>query len=91
MLNFYRQANEAFTLCRRTGYPKFNSSLLPREPVADLLPRRWWLFDPGAANHKNWIAAQTEQGFTPSDYTPLILSKERLWFDKPSPEYGMGN
>lgn len=91
LLNFYKSANEAFTLVRRTGYPKFNSTLLPREVVADVRPRRWWLFDPGAINHKNWAAAITEQGFTPNAFTEAILHSERLWFDKNSPDYGMGN
>src|SRR5690606_1938330 len=40
LFNFYRDPNEAFTLARRTGYPKFNSSLLARETMSDVLPRR---------------------------------------------------
>ncbi len=91
LLNFYREPNEAFTLARRTGYPKFNSTLLARETVNDVLPRRWWTTDPGQVNHDNWSAAMTEQGFTPNDFTIAKLNAERIWFDKNSPDYGKGN
>lgn len=91
LLNFYREPNEAFTLARRTGYPKFNSTLLARETVSDVLPRRWWTTDPGQVNHANWAAAMTEQGFTPNDFTISKLNSERIWFDKKSPDYGKGN
>lgn len=91
LLNFYRDPNEAFTLARRTGYPKFNSTLLAREAISDVLPRRWWTLDPGQVNSANWNAAMTEQGFTPNDFTVSKLNTERIWFDKKSPDYGKGN
>ncbi len=91
LFNFYREPNEAFTLIRRTGYPKFNSTLLAREPISDVLPRRWWTLDPGQVNRANWTAAMTEQGFTPNDFTINKLNTERIWFDKKSPDYGRGN
>ena len=91
LLNFYRDPNEAFTLARRTGYPKFNSTLLARETISDVLPRRWWTLDPGEVNRANWNAAMTEQGFTPNDFTVIKLNTERIWFDKKSPDYGQGN
>lgn len=91
LFNYYRDPNEAFTLARRTGYPKFNSTLLAREPIADILPRRWWLLDPGQVNTTNWAAAMTDQGFTPNDFTIEKLNTERIWFDKTSPDYGQGN
>lgn len=91
LLNFYREPNEAFTLIRRTGYPKFNSTLLAREVVSDVLPRRWWRLDPGQVNSANWAAAMAEQGFTPNDFTISKLNSERVWFDKKSPAYGNGN
>lgn len=91
LLNFYREPNEAFTLARRTGYPKTNSTLLAREPISDVLPRRWWTLDPGQVNRANWTAAMTEQGFTPNDFTIAKLNAERIWFDKKSPDYGKGN
>ena len=91
LLNFYREPNEAFMLIRRTGYPKFNSTLLARETISDVLPRRWWTLDPGQVNNANWSAAMSEQGFTPNDFTVTKLNSERIWFDKKSPNYGNGN
>ena len=91
LLNFYREPNEAFTLARRTGYPKSSSTLLAREAVTDVLPRRWWTLDPGQVNNANWNAAMLEQGFTPNDFTISKLNTERIWFDKKSPDYGKGN
>lgn len=92
LLNFYRDPNEAFTLARRTGYPKYNSTILARETISDsVLPRRWWTTDPGQVNHDNWMAAMKDQGFTPNDFTVALLNEERLWFDQKSPDYGNGN
>ena len=91
LFNFYREPNEAFTLIRRTGYPKFNSTLLARQTITDVLPRRWWTLDPGQVNRTNWSAAMAEQGFTPNDFTITKLNSERIWFDKKSPDYGNGN
>lgn len=91
LLNFYREPNEAFTLIRRTGYPKYNSNLFAREAVNDVLPRRWWTLDPGQVNNANWSAAMTEQSFSPNDFTISKLNTERIWFDKKSPDYGKGN
>ncbi len=91
LLNFYREPNEAFTLARRTGYPKFNSTLLAREVITDVLPRRWWTLDPGQVNRTNWGAAMTDQGFSPNDFTISKLNSERIWFDKKAPAYGSGN
>ena len=91
LLNFYRQGNEAFTLVRRTGFPKFNSTILARETMPDMIPRRYWLLDPGEVNRANWNAAMTEEGFTPNDRSAEKLSTERIWFDKNSPAFGAGN
>ena len=91
LFNFYRQGNEAFTLIRRTGYPKFNSTLLARETMSETIPRRYWLTDPGEVNRANYTAAMTEEGFTPNDRSIEKLSSERIWFDKNSPAFGQGN
>lgn len=92
LLNFYRDPNEAFMLARRTGYPKYNSTILARETISDpVLPRRWWTIDPGQVNHQNWMDAMKDQGFTPNDFTIGLLNSERIWFDKKSPDYGNGN
>lgn len=91
LFNFYTNPNEAFVLARRTGYPKFNSTILARETISLVLPRRFWTLDPGAVNRANWEAAMTEQGFTPNDFTEEKLNTERIWFDKKSPNFGQGN
>lgn len=91
LLDFYLNPNEAFTLIRRTGYPKFGSTLLAREPISEILPRRWWTTDPGEVNRANWSAAMVEQGFTSNDFTEETLNAERIWFDKKSPAFGEGN
>lgn len=91
LLNFYKQGNEAFALVRRTGYPKYNSTLLARQTTPDMIARRYWLLDPGEVNRTHWMSAMTEQGFTPGDRTMEKLSTERVWWDKPSPNLGDGN
>jgi len=91
LLNFYRQGNEAFTLVRRTGYPKFGSTLLAREVMSETLYRRFWLTDPGEVNRANFNAAMSEEGFTPSDQSLASLSSQRIWFDINSPDFGNGN
>jgi hypothetical protein len=91
LFNFYKMGNEAFALVRRTGFPKFNSTLLARQTTPDMIARRYWLLDPGEVNRANWLSAMTEQGFTPGDRTMDKLSTERVWWDKPSPNFGGGN
>jgi hypothetical protein len=91
LFNFYTQGNEAFVLVRRTGYPRYNSTLLARQTTPDMIARRYWLLDPGEVNRANWMSAMTEQGFTPGDRTMEKLSTERIWWDKPSPNFGEGN
>ena len=91
LLNFFRQGTEAFTLVRRTGFPKFNSTILPRETMAEIIFRRYPLNDPGAINRENYMSAMKEEGFTPNDISYEKLSTERIWFDKSSPAFGGGN
>lgn len=91
-LNFYRLANEAFTFCRRTGYPRNNSTYYPRNAWNEPIPRRYPLEEPAlGTNNANWLTAQQEQGFTPNDRTATTLAAQRLWFDKNSPAFGQGN
>lgn len=90
-LNFYRNANEAFVLCRRTGYPKNVSTYYQREPYTTPIPRRWWLTDPGEVNRTNWSHAMTDQGFTKNSQDPMVLSVERIGYDKAAPNFGAGN
>jgi hypothetical protein len=89
-LNLIRQPNEAYVFDRRTGYPKTGSAYYPREVFGEKIPRRFWINDPGEVNRVNWSAAYTAQGFTPNVIDVLTLSNERVWYDKPAPEFGQG-
>lgn len=93
-LNFYRLPEEGLNLGRRTGYPKFNSSLLARKQVdnPDLpWPRRMVAPDPGDLNRANWRASHDAQGFSGLNESPILLSTERVWWDKKNPALGAGN
>lgn len=90
-LNFYRNPNEAFVFARRTGYPKYGSAYYPRETFNETIPRRFWTIDPGETNRANWEAAMNEQGFTPNAQDLPTLSSQRVWYDKPAPDFGEGN
>lgn len=89
-LNFYRNPNEAFVFARRTGYPKKTSNYYAREPMNEVIPRRFWTTDPGETNRANWEAAMSEQGFTPNAQDLPTLSTQRIWYDKPAPDFGEG-
>lgn len=89
-LSFYRQPNEAFVFCRRTGYPKLTSTYYARETFNELIPRRFWLLDPGEVNRANWSAAMQQQGFTPNAQDVPTLSSQRIWYDKNAPDFGKG-
>ena len=90
-LNFYRLSNELWAFTRRTGYPKFNSTLLKRQTMEREVPRRLWTNEPITLNRPNWEASQQEQGFTLRDRTIHVLATERLWWDKNNPAYGEGD
>ena len=93
-LNFFRLPDEGYSLGRRTGYPKFESSLLARVMVDDPdlpWPRRMVTPDPGDLNRANWHAANDAQGFTELNESPSILNSERTWWDKNNPGLGEGN
>lgn len=89
-LSFYRQPNEAYVFCRRTGYPKNTSTYYARETFNELIPRRFWLLDPGEVNRANWNAAMQQQGFTPNAQDLPTLSSQRIWYDKTAPDFGKG-
>ncbi|PSL42860.1 SusD-like starch-binding protein associating with outer membrane [Chitinophaga niastensis] len=90
-LGLYRQPNEAYVFCRRTGYPKTGSAYYARETFNELIPRRFWLTDPGEVNRTNWMAAMQQQGFTPNAQDITTLSSQRVWYDKAAPDFGKGN
>lgn len=89
-LSFFRQANEAFVFCRRTGYPRNNSAYYARERFNEQIPRRFWILDPGEVNRENWSKAMEEQGFSPNAKDVPTLSTQRVWYDKTAPAFGQG-
>ncbi|UCS95284.1 SusD/RagB family nutrient-binding outer membrane lipoprotein [Echinicola marina] len=89
-LNFLRQPNEGFVFCRRTGYPRLDSDYYAREEFNEIVPRRFWLRDPGEVNRANWQSALDEQGFTPLSQDVADLNAEKVWYDKTAPAFGMG-
>ena len=89
-LNLIRNPNEAFVFSRRTGYPKNGSAYYGRETFNEAIPRRFWTVDPGETNRANWEAAMSEQGFTPNAQDVPSLSSQRVWYDKPAPDFGQG-
>jgi hypothetical protein len=90
-LNFFRNPNEAYVFARRTGYPKKTSTYYQREPMNEVIPRRFWTLDPGEINRQNWQAAMQDQGFTPNAQDLPALSTQRVWYDKTAPDFGEGN
>src|SRR5690606_23681139 len=89
-LNFLRQPNEAFVFCRRTGYPRYGSDYYSREPFNEVVPRRFWLNDPGEVNRENWLEAMEQQDFTPLSQDVIDLNTERIWYDINAPAFGGG-
>ncbi|MBX2925233.1 MAG: SusD/RagB family nutrient-binding outer membrane lipoprotein [Chitinophagaceae bacterium] len=90
-LNFYRLCNEAFIFCRRTGYPRNNSTYYKRDEFNEIIPRRFWLEEPAqGTNNENWSAAMSAQGFTPNARDLQTLNTQRVWFDKSAPAFGEG-
>ena len=93
-LNFYRLPDEGLVLGRRTGYPRFGSSLLAREQIDNpelKFPRRMPTPDPGDLNRENWSSSNSTQGFSNLDESPEVLNAQRMWWDLNNPELGEGN
>lgn len=94
-LNFYRLPEEGWALSKRTGFPKFGSSVLARTPIDNSelkFPRRIPTPEPGDLNRANWVKANQDQGFAGlQDTSPAVLNAERLWWDKNNPAIGSGN
>ena len=99
MINFTLYPYEHFVTARRSGLPKFNSTLVNREnyavvPVTEI-PRR---FHTGVPNETSLmydidIAAYKAQGYTMTPQgasNTTILNAERPWQDKGAPQWGEG-
>ena len=98
MIHFTLYPNEVYVTARRSGYPSYNSTLLPRaqysEVPATSIPRR---FPTGAITDDDLSgdvkrAAYAEQGLTvtSSGLYNTVLATERLWQDNGAPQWGAG-
>lgn len=98
LIHFTLYPNEVYVTARRSGYPSFNSKLLPRTSYAQVpvgeIPRR---FPTGGITEDDISAdvreaAYQEQGLTvtSSGIYDQVLATERLWADKNAPEWGAG-
>lgn len=98
MLHFTLYPNEVYVTARRSGYPSYNSNILPRMQYAEVpttsIPRR---FPTGAVEDSDLTAevrkaAYSAQGLSiTSDglFSPA-LATERLWMDQGAPAWGAG-
>lgn len=99
MLNFTLYPYDAFVVSRRSGLPKFNSSLVARQaydivPVNEI-PRRMHTDVPNETSlmYNVLMESYAAQGLTPSapgETNTIILNSERLWQDKGAPQWGEG-
>ena len=98
LLHFTLYPNEMFVTARRSGYPSFNSTLLPRVDYAKLpvakIPRRFPTGSPAVSDLMAPFmrAAWQSQGLTETasgNYSE-VLATERLWADKGNPAWGAG-
>lgn len=96
-INFALTPGDLWTLVRRSGIPKKGSAYLAWEDFkmsgSELtVPRRFSLSIPveSNVNYTNIVDAMLDQNFTTGTIDPVILSTERLWFDKENPNYGAG-
>lgn len=97
ILHFTYQPVDQFVTGRRSGCPKFNSSLITREDYsknqmpADYYPRRTSVSAPTPTDIMFDIISEaySRQGFstTPSNG---VLNKERVWQDMNAPQWGAG-
>ena len=99
LINFTMYPNEQFVTARRSGLPKFNSTLLPRVEYADVpvtnIPRRFDTGNPSKTDlmYDILLKAYSDQGFTlsaPGSNETAILNSERVWWDKNNPQWGAG-
>jgi hypothetical protein len=96
-INYMMTPGDLWATVRRSGIPKKGSNYLAWDNFTSggkevSVPRRFVIATPGAdkTNYQNTVSAITEQGFTSGTNDPVILSTQRLWFDKQNPAYGAG-
>lgn len=98
MLNFTLYPDDQYITARRSGLPKFDSDILPREnfpivPVTNI-PRRLDIGIPLETDlmYQMKIDAFKRQGLTPTSAGPNgpTLNSERVWQDQGAPQWGAG-
>lgn len=98
LLHFTLYPNEVYVTARRSGYPSYNSNILPRAKYAEVpetsIPRR---FPTGSIDDSDLTAdvrraAYAAQGLTVTSdgLFDLKLNSERLWMDQGAPAWGAG-
>jgi hypothetical protein len=99
IINFTMYPNEQFVTARRSGLPKFNSTLVERVDYKDVpvtnIPRRFDTGNPSKTDlmYDILLKAYSDQGFTlsaPGSNETAILNSERVWWDKNNPQWGAG-
>ena len=99
IINFTLNPNEQFVTARRTGLPKFNSTLLPRMNYSEVpvtnVPRRYDTGNPSPTElmydiYKEAYAAQGFSITTAGSNDTAPLNSERTWADKNNPQWGAG-
>ena len=98
MIHFTLYPNEVYVTARRSGYPAFNSEILPRADYAEVpvakIPRR---FPTGTivptdkmAGVKEAALAAQKLTATPDGIYNAAIATERLWADQGAPAWGAG-
>lgn len=98
LVHFAYQPKDEFVTARRSGIPKFNSSIMPRVDYAannipvNMYPRRTFIDNPNKTSlmYNNILESLNVQGFTPGETANGELNKERVWQDQGAPQYGEG-
>ena len=98
MIHFTLYPNEVYVNARRSGYPSYNSTILPRPQYAEVpsnsIPRR---FPTGALTDTDKMRDVKAEAFQAQGLTvtsnglyDAALATERLWADKNAPAWGAG-
>lgn len=94
-IHFLYMPNEQFVTVRRSGVPKTNSTIYPRQSfnASVTVPRRLWV---EAISNSDPMASIRQVAFDAEGFTPgttggnQSLATQRVWYDKSAPEYGAG-
>lgn len=85
-LNFFVNANEAWALIKRTGYPSATGHIMPLEDVSAYgkMPRRYQPIQPalGDLNYNNVTNAIDSMALDPNYSVPTDMTG-RVWWDQP--------